>query len=395
MKIADNLKVALGTLRGNPLRSFLTALGVVIGVSAVIVMVSIGEGAKAQVTSQIQALGSNLLMVTAGRRERGAFGSGTPMTNEILPVIQACPSIKNAAPEASGQESVSYGSNSMTTSITGTTANYREIRNLKLARGSFFGSEDERLGAKVAVLGNDVVTELFPDTDPIGQRIKVGNVRMTVIGTLAAKGQSGFMSNDDVIYVPLKTAQRRLFGNDRVRMIYAQAVSDQAMDQAAAELDAALLAALKDENAYNIGNQAEILDTVNQMTGTLTLLLGGIAGVSLLVGGIGIMNIMLVSVTERIKEIGIRKAIGAREDEILGQFLLESAVLGVAGGIVGILLGGLGAAVMAKVFGWRTVVSSSAMLLAFCLSLAIGLFFGVYPARKASLLDPIVALRHE
>ena len=395
MKFVDNLGVAAGSLRGNPLRSFLTTLGVVIGVSAVIIMVSIGEGAKAQVTSQVQALGSNLLMITAGRRERGAFGSGKPLTNDILPAIQACPSLKNVAPEASGQESVSCGGNSMTTSVTGTTDNYAEVRNLTLARGSFFGPEDVRLGTKVAIIGNDVVTQLFPATDPIGQRIKLGNVRLTVIGTLTSKGQTGFMSNDDVIYVPLKTAQRRLFGNDRLRMVYAQAASDEVMDKAAAELDAALLAALKDQNAYNIGNQAEILSTVQEMTGTLTLLLAGIAGVSLLVGGIGIMNIMLVSVTERIKEIGIRKAIGAREGEILGQFLLESAALSLIGGVIGILLGGLGAFILARVFGWRTVISSTAVFLAFGLSLAIGLFFGVFPARKASRLDPIVALRHE
>ena len=395
MKLTDNFKVAVGTLRGNPLRSFLTALGVVIGVSAVIVMVSIGEGAKVQVTSQIQALGSNLLMITAGRRERGAFGSGKPLTNDILPVIQACPSIKSVAPEASGQMSVSFGPNSLTTSVTGTTEDYVGVRNLEIARGAFFAAEDVRLGTRVAVLGSEVAAELFPGADPIGQRIKVGKVRMTVIGTLASKGQSGFMSNDDVIYVPLKTAQRRLYGTDRIRMVYAQAKSEEVMDRAAAELDAALLAALKDENAYNIGNQAEILDTMEQMTGTLTLLLAGIAGVSLLVGGIGIMNIMLVSVTERIKEIGLRKAIGAREGEILGQFLMESAVLGLVGGIIGILLGGLGATILAKVFGWRTVISSSAVLPAFLLSLVIGLFFGVYPARKASRLDPIVALRHE
>ena len=405
MKITDNLKVAFGALRSNPMRSFLTALGVVIGVTAVIMMVSIGEGARALITNQIRGLGSNLLMITSGRMQQGrdenrrgtagAFGSGISLDNDVVPIIAACPSIQNVAPEAGGNQTVSTGTSSVQTSVIGTTPAYPVIRNLTMAGGSFFTDLEEQAARKVAVLGNDVVTQLFPDQDPIGQSIKIGHVKFTVIGTLATKGQSGFMSNDDVVYIPLLTAQRRLQGNRRLRMIYAQARSEDVMDQAAAEVDAALLAYLEDENAYMVSNQADTLSTAQQMTTTLTLLLAGIAGISLLVGGIGIMNIMLVSVTERIREIGIRKAIGAREEEILGQFLLEAATLSLLGGVIGIILGFVGAAVLAKVLSFPTSISTTATVLAFCISLAIGLFFGVYPARKASQLDPIVALRHE
>ncbi|MGE5552050.1 MAG: ABC transporter permease [Bacteroidota bacterium] len=397
MRFGDNLAVAASSLRGNPLRSFLTTLGVVIGVTAVIIMVSIGEGAKAQVTNQIRALGSNLLMVSPGRMNqgRGAFGSGTTLTNKIPPLLEGCPSVKMVAPEAGTQREVSFGSRSTITSITGVTEIYPAVRNLTVASGAFFNAEDVHSARKVAVIGQDVVTELFPDQDPIGRQIKVGRVKFTIIGVLAAKGQSGMFSNDDVVYVPLATAQRRLLGNERLRTIYLQAADEKLMDQAYAEVNDVLLRELEDENAYSIMNQADILATAEDMTRTLTLLLAGIAGVSLLVGGIGIMNIMLVSVTERIREIGIRKAIGAREEEILIQFLLEAATLSLLGGVVGILLGAVGSAGLAGAFGWKTVISSTSVVLAFGLSLAIGLFFGVYPAGRASKLDPIVALRHE
>ncbi|NLG85187.1 MAG: FtsX-like permease family protein [Firmicutes bacterium] len=395
MRVRDNLWVAFGALLGNPLRSFLTALGVVIGVGAVIVMVSIGEGARARVTEQIQSLGSNLLMIAPGRMERGAWGSRTVLTSDLVPVVAACPSISRVAPEASGMRQVSFGEASIMTNITGVTADYWEVRKLKIGSGTLFGEEEVREARKVAVIGADVATELFPHQDPIGQKIKVGRVKFTVIGVAAPRGQAGFFSQDDVVYIPLTTAQRRLFGNKRIRMIYAEARSEELMDQAAAEIREALLAELEDENAFVINNQADILSTAQQMTQTLTLLLAGIAGVSLLVGGIGIMNIMLVSVTERIKEIGLRKALGAQEKEIMTQFLYEAATLSLLGGGIGFLLGSLGAAGLSAAFGWRTVISPSAVVVAFGLSLFVGIFFGVYPAGRASRLDPIEALRHE
>ncbi|MGE5528628.1 MAG: ABC transporter permease [Patescibacteria group bacterium] len=399
MKLRDNFWLALSALRGNPLRSFLTALGVIIGVSAVITMVSIGEGAKAQVTGQIQALGSNLLMVMPGRmgrgRTAGAMGSGTALTDRVLPVLSALPSVRRVAPETGGQREVTYNSQSLITSVIGTNEDYPAVRNLTLAQGVFFTPEDVRGARRVAVLGSEIVSELFAGQDPVGQRIKIGRVKFTVIGVIAAKGQSGFMSNDDVVYVPLAAAQRRLLGHDRLRMIYVEARSEALMERASAEVNAALLRELEDEEAFTIRNQAEIMDLAADATQTLTLLLAGIAGLSLLVGGIGIMNIMLVSVTERIREIGLRKAIGAREDEILLQFLLEAATLSLVGGIIGTILGAAGSSVLSASFGFPAVISTQAVLMSFGLSLSIGLFFGVYPARKASRLDPIAALRHD
>ncbi|MGQ9779555.1 MAG: ABC transporter permease [Bacillota bacterium] len=395
MRVRDNLWVAFGALLGNPLRSFLTALGVVIGVGAVIVMVSIGEGARAQVTQQIQSLGSNLLMVMPGRMQRGAWGSRPTLTNDLVPVVAACPSVKRVAPEASGMRQVSFGDASIMTNVTGVTEDYWAVRKLGLASGAFFGEAEVRAARKVAVIGAEVAKELFPNQDPLGQKIKVGRVKFTVIGVAAPRGQAGFFSQDDVVYIPLSTAQRRLFGNNRIRMIYAEAQSEKLMDQAAAEIREALLVKLEDENAFTVNNQADILSTAQQMTQTLTLLLAGIAGVSLLVGGIGIMNIMFVSVTERIREIGIRKAVGAHEKEIMAQFLYEAATLSLLGGAIGFLLGSLGAAVLSRAFGWSTVISPSAVIVAFGLSLLVGVFFGVYPAGRAARLDPIEALRHE
>ena len=360
-------------------------------------MVSMGEGAKSQVTGQIQALGSNLLMVIPGRAgDGGSLGSGTALTDKVLPTIAACPAVKKVAPEAGIQAKVSFGPNSTTTNVVGTTEAYPEVRNLTLANGVFFSADEVRRAGKVAVVGADVAAALFPGQDPLGRQIKVDRTKFTVIGVLATKGQAGMMSNDDVVYLPLTTAQRRLLGNGnhQLRMIYVEAVEADLMDRAAAEVDTALMAELKDENAFSVRNQADLIATAQSMTGTLTLLLGGIAGISMLVGGIGIMNIMLVSVTERIREIGIRKALGAQEDKILAQFILEAATLSLLGGVIGILLGAAGSAGLSRVFGWKTVISPAAVALSFGLSLAIGLFFGVYPARKASRLDPIVALRH-
>ncbi|MCL6615445.1 MAG: ABC transporter permease, partial [Firmicutes bacterium] len=301
--LGEILAMAFDSLKSHKLRSFLTALGVVIGVGAVIVMVSIGEGARAQVTQQIQSLGSNLLMVMPGRMERGAWGSRPVLTNDLVPVVAACPSVKRVAPEASNMRQVSFGDASIMTNVTGVTADYWAVRKLNIGSGMFFGSEEVLAARKVAVIGADVVDELFANQDPIGQKIKIGRVKFTVIGVAARRGQAGFFSQDDVVYIPLTTAQRRLFGNDRVRTIYAEAQSEKVMDRAAAEIREALLAKLEDENAFTVGNQADILSTAQEMTRTLTLLLAGIAGVSLLVGGIGIMNIMLVSVKERTREI--------------------------------------------------------------------------------------------
>lgn len=401
MKFLDNLWLALDALRSNLMRSILTTLGIVIGIFAVIAMVSIGEGAKSEITGQIEALGSNLLTVTPGRissgSQIGAFGSGTSLTEDHLPLIEACPSVALAAPEVGTNMTVSVGKASMVTNIIGTTGPYAQIRNLGIERGMFFGAQEVEAASRVAVIGADVAAELFPDQDPIGQSMKIGRVKFTITGLLASKGQSGILSNDDIVYIPITTAQRRLLGARRgqVRAIYVTARNEEVTNQAVAEIEQALLKDLKDPEAFNVSNQADIINVVEDMTNTMTLLLACIAGISLLVGGIGIMNIMLVSVTERIREIGIRKAIGAQEREILIQFLLEAATLSLLGGLIGIALGAAGAVVLSRVLGWQAVISMQAILMASGISLMIGLFFGVYPARKAARLDPIVALRHE
>ncbi len=401
MKFLDNLWLALDALRSNLMRSILTTLGIVIGIFAVIAMVSIGEGAKSEITGQIEALGSNLLTVTPGRVSSGssigAFGSGTSLTQDHLALIEACPSVALAAPEVGSNMSVSVGKTSMITNIIGTTGPYAQIRNLGIERGLFFGTREEDAASRVVVIGAGVAEELFPNQDPIGLSMKIGNVKFTITGLLASKGQSGILSNDDVVYIPITTAQRRLLGARRgqLRAIYVTSKSEDVTDLAVAEIEQALLRDLKDPEAFNVSNQADLISVVEDMTTTMTLLLACIAAISLLVGGIGIMNIMLVSVTERIREIGIRKAIGAQEKEILLQFLLEAATLSLLGGLIGIALGATGAVLLSRALGWQAVVSIEAILMASGISLMIGLFFGVYPARKAARLDPIVALRHE
>ncbi|MGE5577384.1 MAG: ABC transporter permease [Syntrophothermus sp.] len=398
MRLSEHVSMAVKNLQNNKVRSALTMLGVIIGVGAVIVMVSLGEGAKRQVTNSITAMGSNLLIVTSGRGDRrgGGFGSSQPLTNDILEVIKDSSSyIQDLAPQLQGSRLVSYGDNSAQTNIIGCTVSYPEIRNYKVGQGRFFSQDEVDGKQRVAVLGSYVADELFPGENPVGQEIKVGRVRMTVVGVLAEKGQSGFGNNDDVVLVPLTTAQRKIFGRQNLSMVSIKVQDSKDMDLVYQQVYDALLAELKDENKFDIRNQAEILSMAQQSTQTFTFLLAGIAAVSLLVGGIGIMNIMLVSVTERIREIGIRKAIGAQREEILALFLNEAVILSLIGGAIGIILGSVLSNVIAKFSGWAAVVSFPSIIISFAFALATGLFFGVYPAYKAAGLNPIEALRHE
>lgn len=398
MRIAEHVSMAIKNLRSNKVRSFLTMLGVIIGVAAVIIMVSLGEGAKRRITDSITAMGSNLLMVTAGRGgpRGGGFGSARPLTNDILEVIRgSSPYIQDLAPQLQGMRLVKYGENSIQTSIIGCTVSYPEIRNYRIAQGRFFDQDELDGRRRVAVLGAYVAEELFPDADPVGAEIKVDRVRLKVIGVLAEKGQSGFGNNDDVVLVPLTTAQRKIFGTENLSMISVKVRDARYMDLVYEQLYDALLTELKDENRFSVRNQAEILSAVEESTQTFTLLLGGIAAVSLLVGGIGIMNIMLVSVTERIREIGVRKAIGAQKEEILALFLNEAVILSLTGGLIGVILGSLASKVVANLLGWPSVVTLPSIVISFVFSLLVGLFFGVYPAYKAANLNPIEALRHE
>jgi ABC-type antimicrobial peptide transport system permease subunit len=283
----------------------------------------------------------------------------------------------------------------MNTTIQGCTVDFLSVRNYRVALGRFFSEDEIARRRKVAVIGSYVAGELFPDSNPLGAVIKAGRLRLEVVGVLAEKGQSGFNNSDDLVLVPLAMVQQKLIGNKDYQSIYIQVENEEFINSTYDQVYTALLGHYKDEEKFNLRNQAEILAAVQESSQTFTLLLAGIAAVSLLVGGIGIMNIMLVSVTERIREIGIRKAIGARKEEILSLFLIEAVMLSLSGGLIGILLGYLAAKIMANFSGWTTTVTWSSILLSFAFSIAIGLFFGVYPAYKASGLNPIEALRHE
>jgi putative ABC transport system permease protein len=399
MRVSENMLMALRNLKSNKIRSLLTMLGIIIGVGAVIVMVALGEGAKQKITNSITAMGSNLLMVSPGRggRRGGSFGGAQKFDIKILKVIRDSSSyIEDIAPQAQGNKTVQYGGTSLSTNIIGCTASYPNIRNYIVDKGRFFTQTEEEGKKRVAVIGSYIAEELFAGIDPLNKELKIGQTRLKIVGVLKEKGQGGFGNNDDLILVPLLTAQRRLFGSDRLNMVSVKIRDAQNMDRAYEQLYHAMLVKFKNkEDKFAVRNQAEILSTVQESSQTFTLLLAGIAAVSLLVGGIGIMNIMLVSVTERIREIGIRKAIGAQKEEILLLFLIEAIMLSVTGGLIGILLGCAAAKLAGNISGWSTALTLQPVLVAFVFSFAIGLFFGVFPAYKAAGLDPIEALRHE
>lgn len=402
LSILECFKIALSAMGHNKLRSGLTALGVIIGVGAVIAMVSVGEGAKRQISERIRALGANLLIVSPGRMggspggPQGARGTARVLTNDVWQaILPASPSVVRVAPEAATNKTVKSGSRNTVTQVIGTTPDFLGARSYRVEMGRFFTAAEMEGRRRLAVLGMTVVEDLFGSPElALGQSIKIGGIKFDVIGVMEAKGQTGFTNNDDRIYVPLKTLQKRLGQGDWVRSIYVQAKDEKSMTTASQEVTQALLGKLE-EDQFFVMNQGEILETAEGTSRTLTFLLAGIAGVSLLVGGIGIMNIMLVSVTERVREIGIRKAIGAKRRDILMQFLTESIVLSSTGGLIGLLAGVGGASAIARVAGWPTAVPGYAVALAFIFSMAVGLFFGVYPASRAAALDPVEALRYE
>ncbi|HEX3015984.1 MAG TPA: ABC transporter permease [Desulfobacteria bacterium] len=406
MNFIESIRIALRGLRANKMRSVLTMLGIIIGVSAVIVMVSIGQGAKDSVTGQIQGLGSNLLIVMPGQTSsggvKGGAGSMTNLTMDDVNAISAkAQAVKAVAPQASRSAQVVLGDQNTSTQIIGTTTQYPEVRSQNVAIGRFFNDNEVTERAKVAVVGTTVVQNLLgdPNASIVGKIININRVPFQVIGVMASKGSSGITNNDDQILVPITTAQLRLIGTNEVRTIYVEAQSSDLMDTASAQIESVLRSkhrlADSDADDFSINSQADILSTVQGVTQTLTLLLGGIAGISLLVGGIGIMNIMLVSVTERTREIGIRKAIGAKRRDILFQFLIEAVVLSVLGGAIGIALGAGGSYLVGHLANMTTQVSPNSVALAFIFSAGIGIVFGVFPAQKASKLNPIDALRYE
>ena len=405
MLFKESVQIALKALLANKLRSILTMLGIIIGVGAVIAMVSVGMGVRRSVQSSIASLGSNMLIVSPGSANSGgvrsAAGSTVTLKYEDAEAIKN--KIKNidyVSPTVSNSYQIVNGNQNWNSTIQGVTPEYMAIRSLTVATGSFITQNDLNTRNRVAVIGTTVAENLFGSSNPVGQTIRIHNSPYKVIGVLESKGQSSMgQDQDDVVIVPLTTAQERLLGITYVRSINIQ-VSDAAkMDQALSEVETLLRQRhhiIGDkEDDFSVRNLTSLMETMTQTTTMITLLLGSIAGISLLVGGIGIMNIMMVSVTERTREIGIRKALGATFRNIMMQFLIESVVIGVVGGLIGIGFGCLISMAIAKFGGFNTVITAAPVLLSFFFSVGIGLFFGIYPARKAALLDPIEALRYE
>ena len=397
--------IALRALRRNKLRSGLTALGIIIGVASVVAMVAVGNGAQARIEAQVSALGQNLLSIFAGSRRSGGvnsgLGSASSMTladadairREVTDVVAVSPEDSTTA------QAIANGRNWSTT-VAGESPDYLKIRDWKLASGSMFADREVRGAAKVAVIGSKTANELFGPLNPVGQTVRVQGIPFVIIGLLESKGAGmGGQNQDDRIIIPYTTVMKRVTGDKYLRSINVQIVSADRMEVAQQQITSLLrqrhrLTADRD-NDFNIFNQKEIADTVSSISRIITLLLGAISGISLVVGGIGIMNIMLVSVTERTREIGIRIAVGAQPGDIRLQFLIEAITLSLLGGIIGVLFGVGASRLVAVVANFNAIVSVSSILLAFGVSFVIGVFFGFYPARKAAALDPIDALRYE
>ena len=413
MNLSQNVRLAFASLVANKLRALLTMLGIIIGVAAVITLVSVGQGVQEVVVAEFEGLGNNLLFVVPGAPDANEFTGDivrAELTNDdylALADPALVPDLLRVAPTYGRPAIVTRGSEEARTTVTGTTPDYTGVRDFYPVAGDFFTEQDVSGAARVAVLGQSVYEQLFPDgRQPVGETIRINNINFRVIGLMEEKGGSGFNDQDDVVLIPLNTAQRRLFparrsdGEYRVDQILAQVVSEERQDAAIVEMQLALRGsrdiAFRDEDDFTILSQAELIGALSQITNVLTIFLGIIAGISLLVGGIGIMNIMLVSVTERTREIGLRKAVGAKRRDILWQFLTEAIILAGLGGLIGLLLGAGGAWLISRLsdtlearLAWNSVV------LAIVFSAAVGLFFGIYPATRAARLNPIDALRYE
>lgn len=390
MNLLQVVKLAIAGIRANKMRSILTMLGVIIGVAAVIVLVSIGQGATKSVTEGIQGLGSNLITISIRSNQ-----SADNISYEEVMAWQDREGVAGVSPVVMGNVSLKYGNKKYDTSLEGTNAEYQQVRNTNVQAGRFILPIDLTFGQKVALLGTTVVDELFGPGDPIGQTIRINGRNFKVVGILEEKGAASFGSNNDRVIIPFTTAQR-LTGARGIQSVYVQADSPDNVNSVVNQLDNYLYRkSNQDTDAYRVNNQAEMLSTVNEITGVLTLMLGGIAGISLVVGGIGIMNIMLVTVTERTREIGVRKAIGAKRGDILRQFLIEAIVVSGAGGIIGILCGLSLSAVVGSLMSINTAVSPQIVGLSFGFSVLVGIIFGLYPANKAAKLNPIEALRFE
>jgi len=405
MDFTSILRIAMRALARNKMRSLLTMLGIIIGVAAVIAMVGVGQGAQKQVADQIAAMGSNMLFVQSGTVTRGGMHMGwgatkTLVMDDVAAIVKECPSVKEAAPGSAASGQIVFGGDNWYTQMTGTSPQYFEIRNWEFAGGGPFTTPDVERASNVAVIGETVRKNLFGAIDPIGQVIRIKNLPFRVVGLLESKGQ-GAMGNDqdDLVVIPITTLQKKMTGETWLRFIMVSAIAKDATYTAQQQIETLLRDRHKiragTDDDFVVRNLADLAQAADETQKTLTMLLASTAGVALIVGGIGIMNIMLVSVTERTREIGIRMAIGATDTDVQSQFLTEAVVLSCMGGLVGILFGVGVSTVITNMAGWAVLISPISIVAAVLFSMAVGIFFGYYPARKAARLDPIEALRYE
>lgn len=408
-KLAASIQIAFRALRINRMRSALTILGIVIGVAAVIAMIAVGSGAEVRIREQIASIGSNVIIVLSGSVTSSGIrlGTGNAQTlteEDARAIARECDAVALAAPLVRGGAQVVYGNNNWGTQILGSTADYLPVRDLTMDKGQAFSSADVDSASRVALLGKTVVDNLFGDEDPVGRIIRIKTVPFTVGGVLQAKGQSPTgQDQDDIIIIPISTAKKKVLGTSLANAASVGQIVIQGQEGRTAEVEDEVSALLRqrhhlqsnEDNDFTVRNMEEIFKAQESSAQVMSLLLAAVASVSLIVGGIGIMNIMLVSVTERTKEIGLRQAVGAKTRDILGQFLIESIALSLAGGIAGILLGVTASTLISHFAGWSTVISTASIALAFLFSAFVGIFFGFYPARKAAGMDPIQALRYE